>query len=121
MTALLICSINLLGSEVNDSVQQSLLRGARAQDSAKVSYDDLRIVNSKLIELEYLKVENNILKQVHSTDSIIIKLKNNNIEHYKNIYNTKSKQYNKVKFQRDIAIGSTGVSIVALILMLLLK
>lgn len=100
---------------------QSLLRGASVQDSATVSFSDLRIVNAKLTELNYIKIENKILKNIHSTDSLLLKYKDNEIDYYQTLYNIKNEQYNKSKLQRNIAIGTTGVSIVGLILMLLLK
>lgn len=116
MIALLNCSMNLLGSEVyysspveereveslpNDSLTGEL---QNFQDSVSISYDDLRIVNSKLIELKYTKIENSKLKTVVNTDSIII---NKYIDINKNI----NKDCNKLRKQRNIAliVGTIGV------------
>ena len=78
-------------------------------DSVLISYDDIRIVNSKLIQLKYEKEINDSLKVIINNDDKIIKEYNNNIKSF----NTKIK---KVTTQRNI-IGIGGiVSILALII-----
>ena len=78
-------------------------------DSVLISYNDIRIVNSKLIQLKYEKEINDSLKVIINNDDKIIKEYNNNIKSL----NTKIK---KVTNQRNI-IGIGGiVSILALII-----
>lgn len=78
-------------------------------DSVLISYGDIRIVNSKLIELKYEKEINDSLRVIINNDDKIIKEYNNNIKSL----NTKIK---KVTTQRNI-IGIGGiVSILALII-----
>lgn len=78
-------------------------------DSVLISYDDIRIVNSKLIQLKYEKEINDSLRVIINNDDKIIKEYNNNIKSL----NTKIK---KVTTQRNI-IGIGGiVSILALII-----
>lgn len=86
-----------------------LLRGSN--DSTLISYNDLRLVNSKLIELEYTKQINDKYKELHKTDSTSIVVLNNNI---KNVSN----KVRKVTKERNIAINVGGVSIILLILSL---
>ncbi len=86
-----------------------LLRGSN--DSTLISYNDLRFVNSKLIELEYTKQINDKYKELHKIDSTSIVVLNNNI---KNVSN----KVRKVTKERNIAINVGGVSIILLILSL---
>ena len=86
-----------------------LLRGSN--DSTLISYNDLRLVNSKLIELEYTKQINDKYKELHKTDSTSIVVLNNNI---KNVSN----KVRKVTKERNIAISVGGISIILLILSL---
>lgn len=86
-----------------------LLRGSN--DSTLISYNDLRLVNSKLIELEYIKQINDKYKELHKIDSTSIVVLNNNI---KNVSN----KVRKVTKERNIAINVGGVSIILLILSL---
>lgn len=86
-----------------------LLRGSN--DSTLISYNDLRLVNSKLIELEYTKQINDKYKELHKIDSTSIVVLNNNI---KNVSN----KIRKVTKERNIAINVGGVSIILLILSL---
>lgn len=87
----------------------SLLRGSN--DSTLISYNDLRLVNSKLIELEYTKQINDKYKELHKVDSTSIVVLNNNI---KNVSN----KVRKITKERNIAISVVGVSIILLILSL---
>lgn len=81
-------------------------------DSVMIAYDDLRIVNSKLVELDYEKQINANLRQVVANDSIII-----------NDYNATNTRLNqdckKYIRQRNIAIGG-GIFITILGTILLL-
>lgn len=71
-------------------------------DSIKVSYDDLRIVNSKLIEREYNKEINIKLKSIISNDSTIIA----NYESLNKKLNNDNKKYIR---QRNIGIGAAVI------------
>ena len=73
-------------------------------DSVLISYNDIRIVNSKLIQLKYEKEINDSLKVIINNDDKIIKEYNNNIK----ILNT---NINKVIKQRNI-IGLGGLVII---------
>lgn len=87
----------------------SLLWGSN--DSTLISYNDLRLVNSKLIELEYTKQINDKYKELHKVDSTSIVVLNNNI---KNVSN----KVRKITKERNIAISVGVVSIILLILSL---
>lgn len=67
-------------------------------DSVMIAYDDLRIVNSKLVELDYEKQINANLRQVVANDSIII----NDYNAINTRLNQDCKKYIR---QRNIAIG----------------
>ena len=78
-------------------------------DSVLISYDDIRIVNSKLMQLKYEKEINDSLKVIINNDDKIIKEYNNNIK----LLNDK---INKVTTQRNIISIGGIVSILALII-----
>lgn len=77
-----------------------------------IAYDDLRIVNSKLVELDYEKQINANLRQVIANDSIII----NDYNAINTRLNQDCKRYIR---QRNIAIGG-GIFITILGTILLL-
>lgn len=113
MIVLLNYSINSYG---NDSIS---FTGELDSDSTLIAYSDLKIVNSKLIELEFQKEINLKLQGIIKLDSIIIDtllFNNNNLvtENYK--LNKKAKQYKK---QRNIAIGVGLVGIITTIVALI--
>lgn len=81
-------------------------------DSVMIAYDDLRIVNSKLVELDYEKQINANLRQVIANDSIII----NDYNAINTRLNQDCKRYIR---QRNIAIGG-GIFITILGTILLL-
>lgn len=111
MIALLSYSINLLASD--DKLDNNLPTGVLAtQDSTMIAFDDLRIVNSKLIELEYEKEINERYKVLVHNDSIVIK-------QYTELNNNLNKELNKVVKQRNYIIGA-GVAITILVTILLL-
>ena len=68
MIVLLSCFINLYGNTINNSSTGEL----KQKDSVLISYDDLRIVNCKLIELNYERETNIILRKIIRNDSLII-------------------------------------------------
>lgn len=117
MIVLLSCSINLLASNKETccaylSTGGVVVEDTIVKDSVLVSYNDLRLANSKLIELEYEKKINTSLKSIIVNDSIII-------QHYKSSNALINKSYKKAIHQRNIAIGGGIVfSIVTLLLLL---
>ena len=112
---LLSCSINLYANDYHISSTGEVVK----QDSIYISYNDLKIVNSKLIELKYEKETNTILRKIIKNDSIIIDtLIINNNKLTSNIY-TLHKANNKYKKQRNIGFGVGVCSIFTIILMLL--
>ena len=115
MIALLGCSINLLANNTNvDSLHLSTGDVVQPNDSVLISYDDLRLANSKLIELEYEKQINNNLRSVIYNDSIVI-------QDYQILNERINKDYKKVIRQRNIAIGGAAVIFVTTILTLFMK
>lgn len=100
MIALLGCSINLSASNPTDSLYLSTGEVVNRNDSVLIAYDDLRIVNGKLIELEYEKQINTNLRNVIANDSIIIK-------DYRNLTDNLNKDCKKSIKQRNIAIGAS--------------
>lgn len=105
--------IVLLGSfmslSANNNLNTSTGERVNVADSVLISYDDLRIANSKLMELEYEKRINTNLRQIVYNDSIVIndyaklneKLRNNN---------------KKVKRQRNICLGVAIVAVLGSII-----
>lgn len=115
MIVLLGCFINLLANNTNvDSLHLSTGDVVQPNDSVLISYDDLRLANSKLIELEYEKQINNNLRSVIYNDSIIIR-------DYQILNERINKDCKKVIRQRNIAIGGAAVIFVTTILTLFMK
>ena len=104
MIVLLGCSINSLGRNNDISSTGDL-------DSTKISYNDLRIVNSKLIQLDYEKQINANLRTIIKNDSIIIK-------DYKVLNNRINKNCKKAVRRRNIAIGAGVLFFISSILLL---
>lgn len=112
MIVLLSCSINSLG---NSNVDVHPSTGVvNPNDSVLISYDDLRIANSKMIELEYEKEKNVLLKNALAIDSILLETQNQVI-HETQYYRDKA-----IK-QRNISTAITGVSILTLLMILIFK
>ena len=113
MIALLNCSINLFANNTDiNNFNPSTGEVVNRSDSVLISYDDLRIVNSKLTELKYEKEINIKLHEVISNDSIIIK-------DYTELNTRLNQNCKKAIKQRNIAIGSgVFVTILATILLL---
>ena len=113
MIVLLGCFINSYGDTINNSSTGEL----EQKDSVFISYDDLRIVNGKLIELNYEKESNSILRKIIRNDSIIIDTLT--------IYNTKlnseiktlDKLNKKYKKQRNVGFGLGIITTITTILM----
>lgn len=106
MIALLNCSINLLAINCHHSSTGEV-------DSTFISYNDLRIINSKLIELKYEKDINQRLKDIIRNDSVLI-------NNYKNTISKLNSTNKCISKQRDIfkqiSIGSGIIIIILLII-----
>lgn len=117
MIALLVCSTNLLGSNINTiSSTGGLQKDSVRTDSVLISYDDLRKVNAKLIELEYERDINKHLRDICNNDSIIIRDLNNNIDVINNDCNERVR---KVTRQRNVA-GGIGLGAIILLIISIL-
>lgn len=114
MIVLLGCSINLLASNTNVNHTYLSMGGVVVEDSVLVSYNDLRLVNSKLIELDYEKKINNKLRSIITNDSIVIK-------DYKVLNERINKDCKKAISQRNIMFGSATVLFITTIITLLVK
>lgn len=115
MIALLGCSINLLANNTDvDSLHSSTGERVQLKDSVLISYDDLRLANSKLIELEYEKQINTNLRNIISNDSIVI-------QDYQVLNERINKDCKKVIRQRNIAISGAAVLFITTILTLFMK
>lgn len=112
MIVLLGCSINLLAN--NDDKYSNLSTGGVVglNDSVRIAYDDIRIVNTKLIELEYQRKINSHLKNIVHNDSIIIK-------DYQDLNTNLNKDCKKYIHQKNIAIGTTAFFIISSIVLFL--
>ena len=110
MIALLSYSTNSLANE-GDTIPST-----GRQDSVLIAYDDLRKVNSKLIELEYEKEINKNLRNIITNDSVAI----NNLR--SRIYNMDrdcNRRVKQVKKERNIVGGIGIVAVVLLVIALL--
>lgn len=115
MIVLLGCSINLLANNTDvDSLYPSTGERVNPIDSVLISYDDLRLANSKLIELEYEKQINNNLRSVIYNDSIVIR-------DYKILNERINEDCKKAIRQRNIAISGATVLFITTILTLFMK
>ena len=111
---LLNCFINLYANDYHISSTGEVVQ----EDSVFISYDDLKVVNSKLIELKYEKETNNILRTIIRNDSLIIDtLTIDNIRLTSNIQKL-NKSNKKYKKQRNIGfcVGIIGIIITSLML-----
>ena len=115
MIALLSCSINLYANDYHISSTGEVTE----EDSVSISYTDLKIVNSKLIELKYEKETNNILRTIIRNDSLIIDtLTINNIRLTSDIQKL-NKSNKKYKKQRNVGFGVGIIGIIITSLMLI--
>lgn len=115
MIALLGCSINLSANNTDvDSLHHSTGEVVQPKDSVLISYDDLRLANSKLIELDYERQINSNLRCVISNDSIIIR-------DYQVLNERINKDCKKVTRQRNIAFGGAVFLFLTTIITLLVK
>lgn len=115
MIVLSTCFTNLFAN--SDMVNHNLSTGGVVNldslrcDSVYIAYSDLRIVNSKLIELEYEKLLNNKFRNIIHNDSLII-------DDYKKVVNTNINKNKKVVRQRNIFLGSTSALFIMSLLLL---
>lgn len=115
MIALLGCSINLSANNINiDSLHLSTGERVNLKDSVLISYDDLRLANSKLIELDYEKQINSNLRNIIYNDSIVIR-------DYQVLNERINKDCKKAIRQRNIAIGGAAFLFLTTIITLLVK
>ena len=115
MIVLLGCSINLSANSTNiNSFHLSTGGVVQSNDSVLISYDDLRLANSKLIELDYEKQINKNLRSVIHNDSIIIR-------DYQVLNERINKDCKKAVRQRNIAIGGGAFLFLTTIITLLVK
>ena len=111
---LLSCFINLYSNDYYIPSTGEVVQ----EDSVFISYDDLKVVNGKLIELKYEKETNNILRTIIKNDSLIIDtLTIDNIRLTSDIKHL-IKSNKKYKKQRNIGVGVgiIGIIITSLIL-----
>lgn len=108
MIVLLSCSIDLSGNNPYIPSTGELVN----QDSVNVSIDDLRIVNSKLVELKYEKEANKVLRDIVHNDSIIM------VDNDRSIRQLRTK-VKKVTKQRNM-IGVAGAASIILFIISIL-
>lgn len=88
------------------------------KDSVLIAIEDLRVANAKMVELDYEKAINEELRGILKTDSALINALQLNLN---SCENTCQDSVNKVKKQRNIAIGAgSGASAFFLLLLLLI-
>ena len=104
MTVLLSCSMNLSSSGQVANSSTGVLG-----DSVKVSINDLRKANIKLIQLDYEKAINNNLRQIIVNDSVLA-------EQARQKYILLDRTCKKIKKQRNIGVGAAIGSILLFII-----
>ena len=115
MIALLSYSINLYANDYHISSTGEVVQ----EDSVLISYNDLKVVNGKLIELKYEKETNNVLRTIIRNDSLIIDtltINNLRLTSDVQILNKSNKKYKK---QRNIGFGIGIAGIITTILILI--
>ena len=115
MTALLSCSINLYANNYNIPSTGEVVQ----EDSVLISYNDLKVVNGKLIELKYEKETNNVLRTIIRNDSLIIDTLTINNLRLTSKVKTLNKSNKKYKKQRNVGFGIGRAGIIVTILMLI--
>lgn len=115
MIALLSYSINLYANDYHISSTGEVVK----EDSVLISYNDLKVVNGKLIELKYKKETNNILSTIIRNDSLIIDTLTVDNLRLTSEVKTLNKSNKKYKKQRNVGFGIGIVGIITTILMLI--
>ena len=90
--------------------------GEVSDDSVLVSINDIRIANSKMLELVYVQKVNELLQEHLDNDSIIISNLENEVVSVKKKYSDNVKE---IKRQRNIFGGVSIISLLLLVLSLL--
>lgn len=111
MIVLLNCSISLFAKSDVNAFNSSTGEVVNRNDSVLVSYDDLRLANSKLIQLDYEKKVNTKLRSIITNDSITL-------QNYKNINNRISNDCRKAIHQRNIIFGVATLFFITTIILL---
>lgn len=104
MIVLLSYSTSLLSSAKTNNSSTGVL-----DDSIKVSINDLRKANSKLIQLAYEKDINKNLRQIITNDSILA-------EQARQKYILLDRSCKKIKKQRNIGVGAAIGSILLFVI-----
>lgn len=115
MIALLSCSINLYANNYHIPSTGEVVQ----EDSVLISYNDLKVVNGKLIELKYEKETNNILRTIIQNDSLIIDTLTVDNLRLTSKVQALNKSNRKYKKQRNVGFGIGIVGIIVTILMLI--
>lgn len=116
MIVLLFYSMNLFASNDNTAL---FYGGADTCETVQINYNDIRIVNSKLIELEYEKEINNRLKLIIASDSVIIDTLTNRVHNLNSNNYELAKRNTRLKKQRNIGFGVASISIILAIIAIL--
>lgn len=115
---IVLCPYSTSWSKRNKKVfEPDTLLSTGERDSALIALDDLRIVNSKLIELKYEKEINTNLKAIVYNDSLAIDNLTRRLRY--SDYNH-SVAIRRIKRQRNAAIGG-GLGLVGLLILALCK
>ena len=88
----------------NDSIHSST--GEPIQDSVLIAYSDLRVANSKMVELKYEKEINKHYRTIISNDSIAI---DNLILRIGNMEENHKRDIRRIKRERNL-LGITSIS-----------
>ena len=115
MIALLSCSINLYANNYHIPSTGEVVQ----EDSVLISYNDLKVVNGKLIELKYEKETNNILRTIIRNDSLIIDTLTIDNIRLKSDIQRLNKSNKKYKKQRNVGFGVGIIGIITTALMLI--
>ena len=112
MIALLSCFINLYANNYHIPSTGEVVR----EDSVLISYNDLKVVNGKLIELKYEKETNNVLRTIIRNDSLIIDTLTVDNLRLTSEVQTLNKSNKKYKKQRNVGFGIGIAGIITTIL-----
>ena len=115
MIALLSYSINLYANNYHISSTGEIVQ----EDSILISYNDLKVVNGKLIELKYEKETNNILRTIIRNDSLVIDTLTIDTFRLATEVQTLNRSNKKYRKQRNAGFGIGIIGIVATIFMLI--
>lgn len=109
MIVLLGCSISSFAIE---SINPSTGEVDVLEDSVLIAYNDLRLANSKLIQLEYEQRINRDLKAIVTNDSIII-------DNYADLTKRLNNDCKKSVRQRNVCLGVAIVGVIASIILII--